>query len=70
MRKGMAYGRMREIDRMSTEAFSQLPEEERALWWRTPMPPMTVRDILLAIAERERRISQISFAGTFRAKRG
>jgi hypothetical protein len=45
-RKGMAYGRMRQIDKMSPEEFAALPEAERLLWRRTPMPDAQVRDIM------------------------
>lgn len=34
----MAYGRMRQIDKMSIEEFKALPKAERDLYMRTPKP--------------------------------
>lgn len=50
-RKGMAYGRMRQIDKMSREEFAALPAAERLLWRRTPMPDAQVRDIMQRLRE-------------------
>lgn len=52
MRKGMAYGRMREIDRMSKAEFAALPLDEKLLWWRTEMPPAQRMRIIREIDER------------------
>ena len=38
MRKGMAYGRMRQIDKMTALEFRALPADEQQIYLRTERP--------------------------------